>query len=223
MDPITSEGIYAINLSTPGVSGIIESIVLIHAACILNDNTLVTFLPPLSHSQITESWQGLLEQTSDQESRFILVSVSKVASRSSSSGPLKTESPFKGDSWPVLPTNEDLEISGVVSLSSSPESQTGPFRGVVQRLLVSPLHRRKGLATKLVAELEKRALAMGRWSLMLDTEVGSPAELLYPRLGYETLGVVREYGISPRDGKTLVDEKFFWKDLRKGTRTATPA
>ncbi|RMZ89216.1 hypothetical protein DV736_g3545, partial [Chaetothyriales sp. CBS 134916] len=187
MDAITSEAIYVINTSTPGVSDIIESIVLIHAACILNDKTLVTFLPPLSHSQITKSWQDLLEQTRNQQSRLILVSVSKIADRSSA-GPLKAESPFKGHSWPVLPAknsnsdNEDLEISGVVSLYN-PESQTGPFRGLVQRLLISPFHRRKGIATKLVAELEKRALAMGRWSLMLDTEAGSPAELVYPRLG----------------------------------------
>lgn len=48
---------------------------------------------------------------------------------------------------------------------------------------------------------------------MLDTTVGTAAQEMYPGLGWERLGVVREYGISPQDGR-LLDEVFFWKDLR---------
>lgn len=48
---------------------------------------------------------------------------------------------------------------------------------------------------------------------MLDTTVGLPAEKVYPKLGYTELGVVPNYGISPADG-SLVDEKWFYKDLR---------
>lgn len=53
-------------------------------------------------------------------------------------------------------------------------------------------------------------------SQMLDIEIGSPAELVYPRLGYTRMGVVPRYGISPKDGR-LVDEVWFYKDLREGT------
>ena len=48
---------------------------------------------------------------------------------------------------------------------------------------------------------------------MLDTTIGLPAENVYPKLGWTELGVVPKYGISPEDGR-LVDEKFFYKDLR---------
>ena len=48
---------------------------------------------------------------------------------------------------------------------------------------------------------------------MLDTEVGSPAELVYPKLGYVEYGVIPKYEISPKDGK-LMDSKFYYKDVR---------
>ena len=48
---------------------------------------------------------------------------------------------------------------------------------------------------------------------MLDTTIGLPAEHVYPKLGYTEWGVIPKYGISPADG-SLVDEKFFYKDLR---------
>ncbi|RMD39423.1 hypothetical protein DV735_g5699, partial [Chaetothyriales sp. CBS 134920] len=151
MTAITSEGIYAISPATPGIATILESIVLIHAACILHDHTVATFLPPLSHRKIAQSWQRFLDEAAT-----------------------------------ATTTTAALEISGVVSLSNPAppsRSETGPFRALVQRLFV---------------------------------EAGSPAaRTLYPRLGYQRLGVVSEYGISPRDGRTLVDEVFFWKDLRK--------
>jgi hypothetical protein len=48
----------------------------------------------------------------------------------------------------------------------------------------------------------------------LDTEAGSVAEGIYPRLDYTRLGAIPGYGLSPRDGR-LVDEVFFYKDLKK--------
>jgi hypothetical protein len=65
-------------------------------------------------------------------------------------------------------------------------------------------------------DLERRALSLRWWSLMLDTTVGTPAEHMYPKLGYMALGVIPQYGLDPRD-RHLVDEVFYWKDLRKGT------
>lgn len=108
---------------------------------------------------------------------------------------------------------EDFEVAGVVSLSK-PLSETGPFRGIVEKLFTSPMHRRKGVARMVMRELERLARQDRRWSLMLDTEVGSEAEGVYPRLGYTRMGVVETYGISPKT-RELVDEVWFWKDLRK--------
>ena len=49
---------------------------------------------------------------------------------------------------------------------------------------------------------------------MLDTTVGTAADLVYPRLGFKEFGVIPRYGISPVDGR-LVDERFYYKDLRE--------
>ena len=48
---------------------------------------------------------------------------------------------------------------------------------------------------------------------MLDTEIGSPAEHVYPKLGYKAYGIIPGSGLSPKDGKVR-DELFFYKDLR---------
>lgn len=64
--------------------------------------------------------------------------------------------------------------------------------------------------------MEETARQKGRTLLALDTEVGSPAESVYPRLGWKRIGEIPKYGISPRDGKTRVGEAFFWKDLEEG-------
>jgi len=48
---------------------------------------------------------------------------------------------------------------------------------------------------------------------MLDTEKGSEAERVYPRLGWTRIGEIPGYSISPVD-RELRDEVFFYKDLR---------
>lgn len=206
-----SPDIHLIGPTTPEISTILSSIVHLHASCILNDYTLATFLPPLSHDFMSQWWQGQLDEVTAGK-RHIIIQISEVSDRSSNNdkdvaAPWSSE----GRDWPLL--KNGLEVSGVVALST-PFSQTGPFRAVVQKLFVSPLHRQRGIARRMMVKLEEVALAHDRWNLMLDTTVGSAAEDVYPRLGYERLGVVREYGYSPKDGR-LVDEVWFWKDLRK--------
>ncbi len=201
-------GIHLLSSSSPHLSTILDGATHIHASCILHDNTMATFLPPLSHAQMYQHWESLLAETRS-GGRLIIIYLSPISSRSPG---LDIKPPFPPSDWPVLEAGESLEVSGIISLSL-PTSQTGPFRGLVQNLFVSPLHRRKGIATQLVAELEARALELGRWNLMLDTIAGTPAEAMYPKLGWERLGLVKDYGVSPEGGR-LVDEVFFWKDLR---------
>ncbi|RMY74517.1 hypothetical protein D0864_10003 [Hortaea werneckii] len=105
------------------------------------------------------------------------------------------------------------EVAGFVSLDM-PFSETGPFRGMVEKMLVSPRHRYKGVARRVMAELESVAIERGRTVLFLDTVIGSGAELVYPKLGYKLVGVIPKYGIHPTTRK-LVDEMFFYKDLRE--------
>jgi GNAT superfamily N-acetyltransferase len=214
-------GIHALTPSHPQLEVILKSIVGIHASVILNDHTMATYLPPLSLPVMTEDWASLVDQTSDPKRRFILFSVDKVSERSSGS---QVICPFEDGRWPTFPsshphqTNEptdqeqELELSGVVSLSHLP-SQTGPHRAQIERLFISPFHRRKRLATTLLQELERRALELGYWNLMLDTPAEAPSARFYEACGWERLGLVREYGIDPRTG-ALVDEVWFWKDVR---------
>jgi len=160
-------------------------------------------------------WQTLADEPND--NRFILIYISRVSDRSTTE---TIEAPFEGHDWLQLTpdfikdnnTEAELEVAGVVSLSM-PSSETGPFRALVQKLFVSPFHRRRGIATQLLTELERQALERGRWSLMLDTTVGTPAEHLYPKVGYNVLGTVKDYGYEPKD-RALVDEIFYWKDIR---------
>jgi len=85
-----------------------------------------------------------------------------------------------------LATNPETgkeELAGYVMLAM-PESETGPFRGGVEKLFVSPRWREKGVARRVMGMLEEVAKKEGRGLLMLGTTKGSPAEVIYPRLGY---------------------------------------
>lgn len=104
----------------------------------------------------------------------------------------------------------DEEVAGYVVLKDC-GSETGRFRAEVLKLLVSPRHRKQGIARRLMEKLEEVALVKGLTMLMLDTTVGTPAEHVYPRLGYHKLGIVPKFGISG-DGR-LCDELWFWKML----------
>jgi len=66
-------------------------------------------------------------------------------------------------------------------------------RAEVSKLLVHPEFRRRGIARALMAELERRAGALGRSLLTLDTRTGDTAEPLYASLGYETAGIIPGY------------------------------
>jgi ribosomal protein S18 acetylase RimI-like enzyme len=48
---------------------------------------------------------------------------------------------------------QDTDVAGIVELGMS-EAETGPFRGDLEMLMVSPKYRRRGLASKLLEALE---------------------------------------------------------------------
>lgn len=67
----------------------------------------------------------------------------------------------------LAPTNEnqyaesEAQVVGAVVLHK-PIAETGPFRADVLKLFISPDHRRKGLAKKLMVKLEEVARREGR-------------------------------------------------------------
>lgn len=117
---------------------LLPSIARLHAACITTDHTLATFLPPLSHDKILASWKEWSSQV-EAGTRVIIVQL-------------------QGDA-------DSSEVAGVVSLYM-PETETGPHRSEVGRLLVSPEFRKRGLARGLMAVLEDVARERGRWMVV---------------------------------------------------------
>jgi len=84
------------------------------------------------------------------------------------------------------------EVLGSVQLGLAQRANSR-HRAEVQKLLVHSRARRQGLGTRLMQTAEAAALAAGRRLLVLDTLLGSPAELVYQRLGYTSCGVIPHY------------------------------
>ena len=64
----------------------------------------------------------------------------------------------------------------------------GPGIGEIKRMWISPLHRGKGLASRLLAELESAIEAMGHHTVRLDTNATlTPAITMYESSGYRSI------------------------------------
>lgn len=208
---------------------ILPQLAQIHADCVLTDGTMASFLPnkdrEMDMAKLLAFYQNRASQVDADTRAFALQ--------------------FTDDN--------EMELAGFVSLSWAGASQTGPFRSEVGTLLVSPKHRRKGVARRVMEKLEEVAREKGKelivsgvlssfdahagyWRIvlfffpgscltpamsfqMLDTTIGTEAEHVYPKLGYTRVGVVPKYGISPKTGE-LLDEVWFYKDLRDHSRSA---
>jgi GNAT superfamily N-acetyltransferase len=114
----------------------------IQADCITHDKQLATFLPPLSHVRMLDYWR---EISSDVE---------------------------KGRTVVVLQfaDENESEVAGYVCLMM-PVTETGPFRGEVNTLMVNPRHRRKGVARRVMGLLEDVARERGRHLLVSSDRI----------------------------------------------------
>lgn len=112
----------------------------IHASCITHDRAICTFLPPLSHEKLLHWWKERIAEVAD-GTRLIWILV------------LVGRGPLKGP-----------DVMGVVMLSMPP-SETGSFRGAVEKLLVQRSFRGKGGARLLMAALESGAAKLARSSV----------------------------------------------------------
>lgn len=114
----------------------LPSIARLHEACIITDNLMATFMPPLSHDKILASWTSWSEEVTA-GSRLIVLQL----------------------------TSDESEVAGVVSLNM-PDTETGKHRSEVGRLLVSPDFRKRGVARELMRALEDVAREKGRWMVV---------------------------------------------------------
>jgi GNAT superfamily N-acetyltransferase len=103
---------------------------------------------------------------------------------------------------------DDAELVGTVMLefASSPNQ---PHRAEVQKLLVHPAARRRGVARALMARLEREARRVGKTLLTLDTRAGDAAEALYRATGWHEAGRIPGYALN--SDRTPCDTILFWK------------
>ncbi|MDX2077065.1 MAG: GNAT family N-acetyltransferase [bacterium] len=89
----------------------------------------------------------------------------------------------------------------------------GHHRAEVQKLLVHRDYRNQGIARTLLTHLEKHAMSINRWLLVLDTVRGSVAEGIYKRSGYIESGGIPEYALS--SAGVYEETVVFYKSLNK--------
>jgi GNAT superfamily N-acetyltransferase len=110
----------------------------------------------------------------------------------------------------LLAAWDDAVLVGTVMLefASAPNQ---PHRAEVQKLLVHPAGRRRGLARALMLGVEQEARRAGRSLLTLDTRAGDAAENLYRAMGWHEAGRIPGYALNA-DG-TPCDTIFFWRHV----------
>ena len=84
-----------------------------------------------------------------------------------------------------------------VGLASKPNQ---PHRGDLMKLRVHRSPRGLGGSRTLLDVVAAAAARRGRTLLVLDTATGSEAESIYPRFGWERVGVIPDYAMWPQGG-----------------------
>jgi GNAT superfamily N-acetyltransferase len=102
------------------------------------------------------------------------------------------------------------EMVGTVQLHLDlPQNQ--PHVAEVQKLMVRPEARRRGVGRALMRRAEQAARGIGRRMLVLDTRAGSAAEALYRQEGWTLLGTIPGFELGA--DRAPEDTVFFWKAL----------
>jgi ribosomal protein S18 acetylase RimI-like enzyme len=110
----------------------------------------------------------------------------------------------------LLVALENERIEGSVQLALETRAN-GNHRAEAMKLFVHRRARRRGLAKRLMREVEAAASRVGRSLLVMDTRKGGEAENLCESLGYVRYGEVPNYARNA-DG-TLHTTVFFYRQL----------
>lgn len=105
----------------------------------------------------------------------------------------------------------DSLVGTVTLLLDLPPNQ--PHRAEIAKMMTRVSHRHRGIATALLREAERTAIARKRWLLVLDTAEDEGAAGLYERMGFELTGLIPDYALKPHGG--LTGTLIYWKRLRK--------
>jgi len=110
----------------------------------------------------------------------------------------------------LVAEGDDGTLAGMVQLALTSKAN-GRHRASVEKLLVHTRHRGSGLSRRLMTAVEDEARARGVTLLVLDTELDSLADGLYPKLGYHRAGAIPDYAAGP-DG-SLHPTVIYFKTL----------
>jgi len=110
----------------------------------------------------------------------------------------------------VIVARLDRRVIGTAQLRLA-QLPNARHRAEVAKVLVHRSARRRGIATALMSEIERIAIADGRTLLLLDTIADSEAEPLYAKLGWTRAAEIPRYAGMP-DGE-LRPTVIFYRDL----------
>ena len=106
----------------------------------------------------------------------------------------------------VARSHDRIVGSAQLAFESRPN---GRHRAEVCKVMVSPDHRRRGIAARLMRELERHARERGIRLLVLDTSEGpGGARGFYATLGYTYAGGIPGYALDP-DGRPAANAIFY--------------
>lgn len=112
----------------------------------------------------------------------------------------------------LLVAEDATGIVGTVQLVlDQPENQ--PHRADVSKMLVHRRGRRRGVGAALMTAAEALGRECGKTLLVLDTVTGGDAERLYPRLGWQRVGVIPGFALFP-DGAPCATT-YFYRELAR--------
>jgi ribosomal protein S18 acetylase RimI-like enzyme len=100
-------------------------------------------------------------------------------------------------------------VATVTLLLDLPPNQ--PHRAEIAKMMTRVSHRQRGIATALLTEAERVAIARRRTLLVLDTAVDDGASWLYERAGFQLAGIIPDYALLPHGG--LTGTMVYWKRL----------
>lgn len=107
----------------------------------------------------------------------------------------------------LLAAFDDAELVGTAQLIPSPMPNQ-PHRADVAKVLVKRTARGRGVASRLMEEIETEARRRGLTVLVLDTVTDSDAYRLYTRLGWTRVGPIPDYALMP-DGAPCETTVFY--------------
>jgi ribosomal protein S18 acetylase RimI-like enzyme len=111
----------------------------------------------------------------------------------------------------ILGAFDGKDLIGTVTLLLDlPPNQ--PHRAEIAKMMTRVSHRHRGIATTLLREAERIAIARERWLLVLDTAEEEGAAGLYERMGFQLTGLIPDYALKPHGG--LTGTLIYWKRLK---------